>query len=168
MATRDLVQNKGECAFFKTEAGKILFIFFRYEPADEDWEKFWKDLKQFFLEINVVAGFVRFSPLISQKYSKDMAITARTTMSIRMDKFDTFAAYLKSVRKGFKCNYETGVKLGLTFSMSNKDVDLGPKSPFRKIYEEVMKLREASDFYFFDDDYYNGLKVFQFCSLFFF
>lgn len=109
------------------------------------------------LEENIIAEFIRFNPFNNfarnNAYIFDMCVTDRQTVFIDLNKsYD-------AIRSGFSQTLRNNLKKnsGLTFKKLDKTPSTAQK--FLELYTQTMIKNHASEFYFFDLEYF--LKIFK-------
>lgn len=127
-----------------------------------DLERFWKQVKEHWLDRRIVAMFFRFSPfdmasLQAVAALDDIALTRRgDTVAVKVDDgLDVLWNDLKS-----SCRRQIGKarRAGMTArARPALPADVEPGAPFRTLYEQTMKRNGSADGYLFADDYYRTL-----------
>lgn len=105
---------------------------------------------------NYVAGFVRFHPLLNnQEMCRDdfQIITDRHTIAINLDGSEE-DIWKNEIHTKNRNVIKKGEKLGLRFCA---DYDYQYLNDFIRLYNGTMDKLNASDFYYFDHDYYKQL-----------
>lgn len=111
-------------------------------------------------EVNIVSEFIRFHPIYTEPmaYSDYFIIEHnRNTVGTNLADFeDPFQAeFSKSCRKNIRRAMRDGVSYKITVNPDNLD-------KFKDIYYSTMDRNDASDYYYFDDEYFNHcLKYFR-------
>ena len=109
---------------------------------------------------NIVSEFVRFHPII--KNAEDFkscyeAIHIRDTIGTKLEGCD--GAIVDDFSKSAKKTIRRALKSGLTYKITERPDNL---NKFKEIYFSTMDRNEASDYYYFGDDYFNNcLKYFK-------
>ena len=122
---------------------------------EELLENYEKKFTEYCKEHNIVSEFVRFHPIVNNANDfKEMykAQCIRKTLGTNLKDFDdpVLAEFSKSCRK----NIRQAMKKGITFKVTKEPQDL---SVFKKVYYSTMDRNHATDYYYFDDDYFNGI-----------
>lgn len=112
-------------------------------------------LYQYLEKTNCISLFLRLHPLLNSGLDKGSYIFENGV---------TLAVNLDSTFDEIKKNYSSGHRYDLKKSLKNEnicvvdDVSFEYFDQFIKIYTETMRLLNASDFYFFDNEYFHSLK----------
>ena len=103
---------------------------------------------------NIVSEFIRFHPILQNHIDfKDIYKIQymRKTLGTNLKEFDdpVHSEFSKSCRKVIR----RALKNGITY-----DIEKGPDSidEFKEIYYSTMDRNDASDYYYFDDEYFNN------------
>ena len=103
---------------------------------------------------NIVSEFIRFHPIINN--AKDFTsiynvIYNRNTLATNLKDYDDpfTSEFSKSCRKTVRQVLKSGVTYKITKSPTNLET-------FKKIYYLNMERKEATDYYFFNDEYFNS------------
>lgn len=104
---------------------------------------------------NIVSEFIRFHPLFNN--AKEMEsiyhpVYNRHTLGTNLKDYDdpVQSEFSKSCRK----NIRKKIEMGMTYRVTNNPEDL---SEFKKCYYSTMERNEATDYYYFDDEYFNNI-----------
>ena len=126
---------------------------------EELLENYNKEFSKYCEENNIVSEFVRFHTL--KKNYEDFKqiynpIYMRKTLVTKLDEEDVVQKQFgKSCRKNIRQALKKGIKYKVTKSPDNLD-------EFREIYYSTMDRNNATDYYYFDDEYFeNVLKYFK-------
>ena len=118
-------------------------------------EDYNKAFKEYCLKNNVVAEFVRFHPIFNN--AKDMESIYnpsfnRYTLGTNLKDFDNpvQAEFSKSCRKNIKKKLDMGMNYKITVNPTNLE-------SFKKCYYSTMERNEATDYYYFDDEYFQNI-----------
>lgn len=123
-------------------------------------KKYASKFKEYCIKNNIISEFVRFHPIINN--AKDFKIMynaqcIRKTLGTNLKDFEdpVISEFSKSCRK----NIRQAIKKGITYKVIKNPNDL---SEFKKVYYSTMDRNNATDYYYFDDDYFNYiLKYFN-------
>lgn len=123
-------------------------------------EGFEKSFSNYCLENNIVSEFIRFHPLIDNAKNFEniyeiqyLRKTVGTKINSNDDPIKT--EFSKSARK----TIQKSLKLGLSYKITKSPNDI---HNFKEIYYSTMDRNQASEYYYFDDDYFNRcLKYFK-------
>lgn len=111
-------------------------------------------------ENNIVSEFIRFHPII--KNAKDFKnvydiSNIRKTLGTNIKDFED--PILEEFSKSSRKNIRQGLKKGITYRVIEKPDNIGS---FKEIYYSTMDRNEASEYYYFDDEYFeNCLRYFK-------
>ena len=130
-------------------------IAFSHAATDEFKNNVLPVLYQYLEKTNCVSLFLRLHPLLNSGLDESAYIFENGT---------TLAVNLDSSFDEIKKNYSSGHRYDLKKSLKNEgisvvdDLNFEYFDQFIKIYTETMRLLNASDFYFFNNDYFYSLK----------
>ena len=117
-------------------------------------EKFEKEFSKYCLENKIVSEFVRFHPIVKnyEDFGKMYnAVYMRKTLITKLDEEDPIKnQFSKSCRK----NIRQALNKGITYKVTKSPDNL---SNFKEIYYSTMDRNNATDYYYFDDDYFNDI-----------
>lgn len=123
-----------------------------------------KDYKHAFMAFckdnNIVAEFVRFHPIYKNyKDFKDIYIESfnRYTLGTNLKDYEDpiKSEFSKHTRKTIKSILNLGVSFKMIENPTEKDLD-----EFKRIYYLNMKRKEAADYYYFPDEYFDNILKF--------
>ena len=114
-------------------------------------QEFYNEFSKYCKRNNIVSEFVRFHPVIEN--AKDFAdiyntVFDRHTVGTDLKSYTIEEEFSKSARKSIR----QALKKGITYSVKANPDSL---EEFKKIYRSTMNRNEASDYYYFDDDYFS-------------
>jgi len=115
-------------------------------------EAFEKEFEKYCIENDIVSEFVRFHPIVGNYYPFKEVYNAyymRKTVATSIEQnVDPMASeFSKSTRKTIR----RALRNGVTYKITPQPDDI---SVFLKIYYSTMDRNEASDYYYFDDEYF--------------
>lgn len=117
-------------------------------------QEFENEFSKYCLENNIVSEFVRFHPIIKnyEDFGKMYnSIYMRKTLITKLDEEDPIKnQFTKSCRK----NIRQALNKGITFKVIKSPDNL---SNFKEIYYSTMDRNNATDYYYFDDEYFNEI-----------
>lgn len=119
-----------------------------------------KNFSQYCEENNIVSEFVRFHPILNNAIDFKKIYNAtciRKTLGTNLEKYDNpiIEEFSKSCRKNIKQAINKGITYIITESPDNIEV-------FKKIYYSTMDRNNATEYYYFGDEYFNNiLKYFK-------
>ncbi len=127
--------------------------------ADEDFRKrALKIFKDEAIKNEFVAGFVRFHPVLRNEKDFDTIgslILDRKTIAMDLSgSIDEI--WMNEIHTKNRNVIKKGIKEGLTFT---PDYEYKELEQFKKLYNNTMDKLEADGFYYFDDEYYEKLKL---------
>lgn len=118
---------------------------------EEKFESYCKDN-------NIVSEFIRFHPLIKnyEDFKIYNPIYMRKTLITKLDEEDVIQ---NQFGKSAKRNIKQAINKGVTYRIIEEPSDL---SNFKKLYYDTMDRNSATDYYYFDDEYFgNIIKYFK-------
>ena len=104
---------------------------------------------------NYITEVVRQNPYLNLSINNYDIIVSRTTFGIDLKKYKSFDGYLKNTSKDNKRGYNIACKNNLKFEILDFNKDT--LNEFIKIYNFTMNKLNATDYYYFNDGYYNSL-----------
>ena len=104
---------------------------------------------------NYITEVVRQNPYVNIELDKYDIITKRTIFGINLQKYKNFDEYLNDTSKDNKRGYNIATKNELFFEFDNLTKNTLIK--FLEIYNVTMNNLNATDYYYFNNDYYNSL-----------
>lgn len=178
--------GKAEIFEFENEAGKITNQFLLREIKEEiDGKKYFdivtpygyggpvinslkgsredllkgfeESFSKYCLENNIVSEFIRFHPIVENaldfKSIYDV-VYMRKTLITKLDEEDVLKNQLsKSARK----NVRQALNKGVTFKVTENPENIGR---FKEIYYSTMDRNHATDYYYFNDEYFENMIKF--------
>lgn len=117
-------------------------------------ESFEQEMQKYVLENNIVSEFVRFHPIMKNHSDfgdiyKAEAIRKTLVTDLREDDYFT-SQFGKSARK----NIKQALNKGITYKVTRNPVSIGE---FKNIYYSTMDRNDATEFYYFDDNYFDNI-----------
>lgn len=119
-------------------------------------KEFEKNFKKYAEERNIVSEFVRFHPI--KENAIDMkpiynSTYMRKTLGTNLEKFENpvQSEFSKSCRKTIR----QALKQEITYKVTEKPENL---EEFKKIYYLTMDRKNATDYYYFGDEYFENIK----------
>ena len=122
-------------------------------------QDFYNAFAEYCKDENIVAEFVRFHPIAQNALDFEAVyhpIWDRNTLGTGLKSFEdpVQSEFSKSCRKRIRQAINKGITCRITERPDNLD-------DFKKVYYSTMERNEASEYYFFDDEYFdNCLKYF--------
>lgn len=115
-------------------------------------DDFYKDFKEYCRENNIVSEFIRFHPIFknADSFSNIYEVTnLHSTVGTDIEKHaDPFQKeFSKSARK----NVRKALREGVSFKVTKNVEEI---AEFKEIYFDTMDRNKASDYYYFDDEYF--------------
>lgn len=128
------------------------------EPNNENTrnkliQNFMIGLDKFCSKQNIVSEFVRFHPLVDNAYDfmKHYDVSQiRNTLGTNLYEYDD--PFQEEFSKSCRKNIRQSLKAGVTFKITEQPNDV---SKFLDIYYSTMDRNNASDYYYFDEEYFN-------------
>lgn len=121
------------------------------EKLLENFEKFFS---KYCIENNIVSEFVRFHPICKNYEDFEKMYNAqymRKTLITKLTEEDPVTnQFGKSCRK----NIRQAINKGVTFKITKNPDEIGM---FKEIYYSTMDRNNATDYYYFDDEYFNDI-----------
>ena len=116
-------------------------------------EEFNRAFKEYCKDNNIVSEFIRFHPIYDNAKSfvsmYEISYIRNTVATNLTDYEDPFQSeFSKSCRK----NVRRALRDGISYKVTESPKDV---SNFKEIYYSTMDRNDASDFYYFDDDYFD-------------
>lgn len=127
---------------------------------EELLDNYEKAFSKYAKENNIVSEFVRFHPILENALDfKNIynAIYMRKTLGTNIEKYEdpVQAEFSKSCRKTIRQVLKSGVSYKIIEKPDNLD-------DFKRVYYLNMERKNAEEYYFFDDEYFNSiLKYFK-------
>lgn len=127
---------------------------------DELVSQYYKAFAEYCEVNNIVSEFVRFHPIINNVSDFELLYDIsciRKTLGTNLKDYDNpiQSEFSKSCRK----NIRKALNKGVTFEVIEKPSDIGE---FKEIYYSTMDRNSASDYYYFDDEYFaNIIKLYR-------
>jgi len=128
----------------------------------EDLARFWKEVKEHWRDLRVVAMFFRFSPfdpasLRAVASLDDIVLTRRgDTVAVKVDEGPD--ALWNNLRSSCRRQIGKARRAGLTAHVrAARPADVESGAPFRVLYEQTMRRVGSAGGYLFADDYYRAL-----------
>ncbi len=117
-------------------------------------ENFEKEFAKYCIENDIVSEFVRFHPIVKNYEDFEKMYNAqymRKTLITKLDEDDPITnQFGKSARKNIRQALNRGVSYKVTMSPDS----IGS---FKEIYYSTMDRNNATDYYYFDDEYFNDI-----------
>lgn len=114
-------------------------------------------MKQYFIDQNYIAGFIRFHPLLNNQIASNNKINVlfdRHTIAIDTS-VDENEIWMNQISSKNRNMIRKATKKKLVFE---RDDDFKYMDEFVALYKETMYRLKADDFYLFPDDYYDKFK----------
>lgn len=123
---------------------------------NEDLKNYYAEKKKWAKSENIISEFIRFNPLLNNyKYADDESkiLNVKSTIYVELKPEDELMLELNSknrnmVRKAIKNNIEIEIVEPLD---NTKE-----KNRFIELYKQTMERNNASEFYFFDEEYFDN------------
>ena len=122
-------------------------------------QEFYNAFAEYCQEVNIVAEFVRFHPIAQNALDFDSVyhpIWDRNTLGTDLKSFEdpVQSEFTKSCRKRIRQAINKGISYRITEQPDNLN-------EFKKVYYSTMERNDASEYYFFNDEYFdNCLRYF--------
>jgi hypothetical protein len=122
----------------------------------EEYAEFWKHVKNWYKNNNVVTEFVRFGLIGNHRYYDGTLLPTLKNIKgkILENQEDQWNAFLPKVRN----NYRAACNHNLTFeTFQNEAITPSIIATFYEIYMDTMKRRNATSYYYFSNAYFRNL-----------
>lgn len=128
------------------------------KDKDKLLQNYEKDFSNYCLQNNIVSEFVRFNPIIKNYEDFEKMYNAkymRKTLATNLEKYEdpVLSEFSKSCRKEIRRVLASGVEYRVTEKPESLE-------EFKRIYYLNMERKNASEYYFFDDEYFNNIIKF--------
>lgn len=128
------------------------------KDKDKLLQNYEKDFSNYCLQNNIVSEFVRFHPIIKNYEDFEKMYNAkymRKTLATNLEKYEdpVLSEFSKSCRKEIRRVLASGVGYRVTEKPESLE-------EFKRIYYLNMERKNASEYYFFDDEYFNNIIKF--------
>ncbi|MET6991020.1 GNAT family N-acetyltransferase [Sediminicola arcticus] len=123
---------------------------------EEEYQEFWKHVKNWYKNNGVVTEFVRFGLIDNQHFYDGYLLPTLKNIKGRIlkDQEQQWDAFLPKVRN----NYRAACNHNLSFKIFNKEAITSIViSSFYEIYMDTMKRRSATSYYYFSNSYFQNL-----------
>lgn len=129
-----------------------------YECNDKEKlvQEFSNTFSKYCFNNNIVCEFIRFHPIYKNYEDfKDVyeTVYSRHTVGTNLKDYDD--PFQSEFSKNLRKDVRNAIKKGVNAKIIYQPKDL---SVFKELYEETMKRNDASDMYYFPDDYYRILE----------
>lgn len=175
-------KNETPLCIVCTEGGNIMLLpflrsefkdFFDFETPygyggpisnsnDDEWnKKALKEIVNYFISQNYLAGFLRFHPLLSNaEFCRNCFTVIDDRKTIAIDTSVTEEEiWMNQISSKNRNMIRKAEKNGLVFERDNEFKYI---EEFKKLYNSTMSRLDADDFYFFDDEYYKKfIEIFK-------
>lgn len=126
-----------------------------YYENEETYKEFIQLFRKRGKERNYVTEVLRQNPYLNINITEYDIITAKSIFAIETSNFDY---YFKNILTGKKRNmYSKALKNNLSFELIKMEKDL-LKTDFINLYIDNMKKVNASQYYYFNDEYFNSIE----------
>ncbi len=118
-------------------------------------EKYEEKFKEYAIKNDIVSEFIRFHPIVENALDFQKiynSIYMRKTLVTNLKDYDdpVQAQFSKNCRKSIR----QAINRGVTYKITEAPEDL---NKFKEIYYETMKRNNATDYYYFDDEYFDKM-----------
>ena len=117
-------------------------------------KKFFDNLKEWANENNIVSQFLRFHPLLeNHKYFEEFCDEKTFKQTVYMDLTDEDTIY-KNMNDKCRNMVKKALRNGIEIKIDNT---VSAQNQFIELYKSTMIKNNASEYYFFNDKFFNGL-----------
>ena len=117
-------------------------------------KNFEKEFTKYCLENNVVSEFVRFHPIIKNYEDFEKIYNAQYMRKTLITKLDEENPVQNQFGKSCRKNIRQAINKGISFKIIKAPETIGT---FKEIYYSTMDRNNATDYYYFDDEYFNNI-----------
>ena len=107
------------------------------------------------VKLNYLTEVVRQNPYINITITDYDIITSKTTVGVKLSDFNTLDNYLQNTHKDHKRGFNIALQNNLLFKMEKYNKETVTR--FKIIYDATMNNLSSSQYYYFNDAYYNIL-----------
>lgn len=122
-------------------------------------KEFEKSFNKYCIENDIVSEFVRFHPICENAIDMKQIYNSTYMRKTLITKLDEEDVLQKQVSKSARKNIRQALNKGVTYKITENPEDI---SVFKDIYYSTMDRNNATDYYYFDDEYFaNILKFYK-------
>ncbi|CAG9338238.1 peptidoglycan bridge formation glycyltransferase FemA/FemB family protein [Clostridium perfringens] len=123
------------------------------DNKDKLIKEYEKKFKKFCKKENIIAEFIRFNPIIgNHEYFKDIYDVKNIRKTLATNLKDYKDPIKEEFSKSARKTIRQVLKKGVTYKVIQCPNEL---EEFKKIYYSTMDRKNADDYYYFDDEYFN-------------
>lgn len=154
LVVRDLASGRRDAISPYGYAG----AFWQPTGSNATADELWSETRLLLDHLGIVSMFLRISPLVPQAAAPPDAVPIVSDhWTYLVPSNDVDQAWAKMDGRA-RTAIRKARKLGFTSELRSANADdLVPSSPFRELYSKTMQKVEANSYYFFEDDYFDGL-----------
>lgn len=120
-------------------------------------EEYEKSFSNYCKENKVVSEFVRFHPIVKNYLDFEKMYNAKYMRKTLITKLDEENVIQNQFSKSTRKNIRQVLNKGITYRITEKPTNL---EVFKKVYYSTMDRNNATDYYYFDDEYFNNILKF--------
>ena len=117
-------------------------------------KEFEKNFKKYAEERNIVSEFVRFHPIKENAIDMKPIYNSTYMRKTLITKLDEEDVVKKQISKSARKNIRQALNKGVIYKITEKPNDI---SVFKNIYYSTMARNHATDYYYFDDEYFQNI-----------
>lgn len=117
-------------------------------------KEFEKNFKKYAEERNIVSEFVRFHPIKENAIDMKTIYNSTYMRKTLITKLDEEDVVKKQISKSARKNIRQALNKGVIYKITEKPNDI---SVFKNIYYSTMDRNHATDYYYFDDEYFQNI-----------
>ena len=117
-------------------------------------KEFEKNFKKYAEERNIVSEFVRFHPIKENAIDMKPIYNSTYMRKTLITKLDEEDVVKKQISKSARKNIRQALNKGVIYKITEKPNDI---SVFKNIYYSTMDRNHATDYYYFDDEYFQNI-----------
>lgn len=117
-------------------------------------KEFEKKFKKYAEERNIVSEFVRFHPIKENAIDMKPIYNSTYMRKTLITKLDEEDVVKKQISKSARKNIRQALNKGVIYKITEKPNDI---SVFKNIYYSTMDRNHATDYYYFDDEYFQNI-----------
>lgn len=130
-----------------------------YFKYNETYNTFIDLFRQKAYNMNYIVEIVRQNPYINIFLNKYEIFISKTTFGIKLNKYKDFENYLINTSRDNRRGYNIAIKNNLEFELNSFDnINL---QNFKEIYNITMTNLNATNYYYFNNEYYNSFFNFK-------
>ncbi len=117
-------------------------------------QRYQEEFSKYCLENNIVSEFVRFHPIVKNYEDFGKMYNAKYMRKTLITKLQEDDPVQNQFGKSCRKNIRQALNKGVTYKITQKPDNI---DSFKDIYYSTMDRNSATDYYYFDDEYFNNL-----------